>query len=78
MKFIINIQKRYIQSPVKHPNQLMLKESGNFEKLLLATFKVLCTNINTMAYGRKTGGRGKPTKFYGFGNIFTHLTPYNY
>jgi|694.fasta_scaffold17113_6 hypothetical protein len=61
MKFIINIQKRYIQSPVKHPNQLMLKESGNFEKLLLATFKVLCTNINTMAYGRKTGGRGKGT-----------------
>jgi hypothetical protein len=44
----------------------MLKESGNFEKLFLATFKVLWTNINTIAYGRKTGGRGKPTKFYGF------------
>ena len=45
MKFIISIQKRYKQSPVKHINQLMLKESGNFEKLFLATFKVLCTNI---------------------------------
>jgi hypothetical protein len=53
MKFIISIQKRYIQTPVKQPNQLMLKESGNFEKLLLATFKVLCANSNTMAYGRK-------------------------
>ena len=61
MKFIISIQKRYIQTPVKQPNHLTLKESGNFEKLLLATFKVLCTNINTIAYGRKTGGRGKGT-----------------